>query len=100
MLRITLTKAAHLITLKLDGRLSGPWVDELRKAWDAARDRYSERPIEIDLTEVTFVGPDGLELLRTMSDEGTELRSTSLMTKFMIGRIQHDDTKPTTVLGG
>ena len=60
MLRIT-TNGARL---KLEGRLSGPWVGELERLVGAHP--KSER-LTFDLSGVTFVSRPGAQLLRRLS---------------------------------
>ena len=45
--------------LRLEGRIVGPWVDELRRAY-MARPADSRCPLTIDLRDVTFIGPAGI----------------------------------------
>lgn len=61
MLRITHDIDATGAILRLEGRVSGPWVDELRRACleQAATPR---RPLTIDLRDVTFIDTAGLAL--------------------------------------
>jgi len=63
MLRITHETDASTVgsTLKLEGRIVGPWVEELRRACleqHAARCR----PLTIDLRDVTFIDSAGIAL--------------------------------------
>jgi hypothetical protein len=55
-------------TLRLEGRVMGPWVDELRRACQGAL--VSGSPLSLDLHEVAFVDREGLELLRSLVDVG------------------------------
>lgn len=49
-------------TIRATGRLSGPWVAELRRSL-ASRDDQS---VVLDLREVSFVDRDGIDFLRTL----------------------------------
>ena len=55
-------------TLRLEGRVIGPWVDELRRA--CQRVLVTDTRLTLDLHEVAFVERDGLELLRSLADQG------------------------------
>ena len=55
-------------TLRLEGRVIGPWVDELRRA--CQRVLVTDTRLTLDLHEVAFVERAGLELLRSLADEG------------------------------
>lgn len=47
--------------LRLAGRVIGPWVEELR--WSCERALTAAPRISLDLTDVSFVDRDGLDLL-------------------------------------
>ncbi len=55
-------------TLRLEGRVIGPWVDELRLS--CRRVLVTGATLTLDLSEVAFVERDGLELLRSLVDNG------------------------------
>jgi anti-anti-sigma regulatory factor len=63
MLRITTHDDTGSTTLKLAGRLAGPWVTELERCWRAAGGAQRGRPLRLDLTEVTFIDAAGKQLL-------------------------------------
>ena len=51
-------KADYCVTLKLEGRVVGPWVSELRQVCET---HLSEgRSLKLDLTDVTFADADGV----------------------------------------
>jgi hypothetical protein len=59
MLRLrTLSTPAETLLL-LEGRLAGPWVDELARCWARLRDEKHAGPIRVDLDGVTFVSAAG-----------------------------------------
>jgi len=60
MLRISYEpeRAAGGGVLKLDGQVSGEWVEELRRAYDDRRPAVSA--ITIDLKDVTFIDRAGI----------------------------------------
>jgi hypothetical protein len=71
MLRISPIQTRQAVTLKLEGRLSGPWVEELRRCWASlAQDKV---PVRINLRHVTFVDRPGRELLLRMERQGAPL---------------------------
>jgi len=70
MLKITLHDSAHEFRLKLEGRLSGPWVQELEQCWKTASSTTHGRKTFLDLGEVDFVDPAGEALLSRMHAEG------------------------------
>ena len=69
MLRIVaLEKPGDGATLSLEGRVIGPWVDELRQSCDLIL--ATGASLTLDLTEVAFVERDGVRLLKNLVDDG------------------------------
>jgi hypothetical protein len=69
MLRIaTANESGNSATLTLEGRVIGPWVDELRRA--CQRVVVAGTELRLDLHDVAFVDRDGLELLKSLVDRG------------------------------
>jgi hypothetical protein len=57
--------------LRLEGRVIGPWVDELRRA--CQRVLVTGATLTLDLHEVAFLDRGGLELLRRLVDDGVAI---------------------------
>ena len=55
-------------TFKLEGKLLGPWVDELRNICMQPLDRLEQ--VGLDLAAVTFVNAAGAEMLRDLIRQG------------------------------
>jgi anti-anti-sigma regulatory factor len=70
MLRITAHSGSERFALKLEGWLTGPWVEELDTTWRRAAETLGDRRICIDLSEVDFVDEAGRELLTRMYRAG------------------------------
>jgi ABC-type transporter Mla MlaB component len=51
-------KANHSVTLKLEGRVVGPWVGELRQVCETLL--TEGRTLKLDLTDVTLADADGV----------------------------------------
>lgn len=76
MLRITTVDSAnHVVTLQLEGRIVGPWVDELRVACDALF--KNNRSLKLDLVRVAFADAAGIELLICLKRRGVALYAPS-----------------------
>jgi len=52
------------ITLRLQGRVIGPWVQEVHKACAVHLD--NGRPLRIDLAEVQFMDREGIRLFQEL----------------------------------
>ena len=66
MLKITIHDSAAEFRFHLEGRLSGPWVEELRQCWQTAASTTGGRATVLDLCDVDFVDPAGQRLLSEM----------------------------------
>jgi ABC-type transporter Mla MlaB component len=62
-------------TLKLDGKLRGPWVGELRRACDELQTSPSD--LRLDLSAVTFIDAVGLILLDDLIRQGATIAGCS-----------------------
>ncbi|MFO1475323.1 MAG: hypothetical protein U1F98_01570 [Verrucomicrobiota bacterium] len=76
MLKISRAGAAHdSVTLKLEGRVVGPWVDELRQACETVLGEG--RALRLNLADVTFADPDGVATLTDFKTRGVVLQHCS-----------------------
>lgn len=87
MLRITLYKDAAAMRFVIEGKLAGPWVEELKQCWLAALDDESDAALSVDLSAVTFIDFEARTLLAEMHRQGVRLSATGLMTKTVIAEI-------------
>lgn len=88
MLRITIQESAQASTLKLEGKLTGPWVRELEQAW-AASCAALAGPLIVDLADVTFIDCAGKSLLARMHESGAKLVATNPMNRSIVDEISH-----------
>jgi anti-anti-sigma regulatory factor len=86
MLKITSEKNLDSVRLKLEGKLTGPWTNELEREWQTVKSSWVTSLI-IDLKEVTFVGEDGKILLKRMWREGAVLIANGCSTGHMVEEI-------------
>jgi anti-anti-sigma regulatory factor len=62
-------------TVKVEGRVAGPWVEELSRIAERA---LAESPrVVVDLSGVTFVDREGIELLRNLRARCAGLHGSS-----------------------
>ena len=76
MLIITQPTAVTLVSIGLEGKLLGAWVEEARQIVAAAR--ASDR-VCLNLQGLTFADSGGVELLRTLRREGVPLLGCSAL---------------------
>lgn len=86
MLRITSDCSSEPVRLRLEGRLAGPWVQELERCWT---DLSSEQRREavVDLAGVTYVGDDGKVLLRNLWRQGATLHACDCLMRSIVEEI-------------
>ena len=66
MLRISIIhRADEGMQFQLEGRLIGPWVEELRRLSDQALSQ--QKTVSLDLQKVWFVDLQGVDLLRYLA---------------------------------
>jgi hypothetical protein len=76
MLRLTRIAGTHRPqTIKFEGKLLGPWVDEVSQACVAGADPSS--PINLDLSALVFVDAAGERLLRDLIARGIQVVACS-----------------------
>jgi anti-anti-sigma regulatory factor len=88
MLKITEQRdtARDSLSLKLEGRLVGPWVEELNSYCRQMRVNKQNCTV-IDLTGVTFIDASGKALLTGLWRQGAELRAAGCLTKCVVEEI-------------
>jgi hypothetical protein len=80
---LKITPSNHGTTLKLEGTLLEPWLGEVRAA--LAEATSCARGVKLDLADVTFADAAALELLRDLSQAGTELVACSAFVAASLG---------------
>jgi hypothetical protein len=84
MLKITTQASPAGTIFEVEGKLAGPWVEELANCW---RKTNSERPVRVMLCAVTFIDDKGRDLLVEMYCHGTELVAEGCMNKVIVKEI-------------
>jgi ABC-type transporter Mla MlaB component len=87
-LRITVQEKTKEATIKLEGRIAGPWVDELRRTWLSLAPSLGSKHLCVDLCEVTFVDAAGKHLLTDIRKSGAGFRADTPLTKFLVEEIE------------
>lgn len=84
MLRITIHNEAASTRFIVEGRLAGPWVEELKKCWQTVAHAV---PLLVDLSAMTWIDSEGRALLSEMHRQGVRLVAVGLMTQAIIEEI-------------
>ena len=86
MLKITTRTDATATIFELEGKLAGPWVQELEGCWrEATNSDWSS--VRILLCAVTFIDDKGRDLLVEMYRRGAELVAEGCMNKAIVEEI-------------
>lgn len=64
MLRITVLEDQMTQTIKLEGKIGGPWVEELERTWTSLAPSLGSKKLQLDLRGVAFADDEGRKLLR------------------------------------
>jgi ABC-type transporter Mla MlaB component len=77
MLRITVVESSKLaVTLRVEGRITGPWVEELRTACNV-HTVPDEVQLTLELADISFADAAGIALLRELRNSGVGLIGTT-----------------------
>lgn len=90
MMKITFCNSSETAALKVEGKLAGPWVDELEKTWRAVAPTLIAEHLQVDLCAVTYVDAGGKHLLKEMHKAGVDLVGDGIMTRYIIEKIKND----------
>lgn len=82
MLRIMQTTQNGCLTIKLEGRLLSPWIDEVRRA--CSPKSRPRKGVLLDLSAVTFVDAPGTKLLRELMSQGVKIGAYSSFTEELL----------------
>jgi anti-anti-sigma regulatory factor len=88
MLRITVQTESTKTVLKLDGKITGPWVKELESCWEMLRRVQAHQTMVVDLANVTFINDSGSQLLERMHAEGAQLLGEGPLTRSIVEEIE------------
>ena len=88
MLRITITDEPEVQRWILQGRLSGPWVAQLKSIWEKSHGLNGNRKCVVDVSDVTFVDLDGEQVLAKMMRDGAEFLATGVYTKHVLEMLE------------
>src|SRR5262245_54118460 len=88
MLRITTHNEDAATVFVVEGKLIGPWVQELEKCWRAAVSVEPDRPILVNLAKVTFIDDIGKQLVARMRRSGVRLTGAGLIAEYICSEIE------------
>lgn len=88
-LRISIQESDQSIGFILEGRIVGPWVEELKRAWIELIPRLSGKQCQLDLRNVTYSDAAGKKVLREIVEHTqAELLTSSPWTQYLAEEIR------------
>jgi anti-anti-sigma regulatory factor len=94
MLRITHAQTEKEQRWTLCGRLTRPWVAELRESWEHGRQSGGALRAVVDLSDVTFIDESGETLLSEMRRDGAEFIAAGVETKHLLKNLSGKGERP------
>jgi ABC-type transporter Mla MlaB component len=96
MLRVTVVESSRsAVTLRVEGRITGSFVEELRRACDA-HSFAEEVQLSLDLADVSFADAGGIVLLKELRSRGVGLmRANTFMVEQLKGGTSSDESRVT-----
>ncbi len=87
-MKITLENNSEIFTIKLEGRIVGPWAAELDRYWEQNATALRTKPVSLDLRGTTFADADGIRTLRAIyAQTGAEILTGTLWTQYLANEI-------------
>jgi anti-anti-sigma regulatory factor len=86
MFRVTTQEDNSLVRLKLEGKLKGPWVQEMEQCWRMASGAR-DKALVVDLTEVDHVDSAGKYLLALIHARGASFIAATPVMKELVYEI-------------
>ena len=83
MLRISVQQESDSLLFVLEGRLVGPWVEELRSVWQQRTDKQQPQ-LTVDLCGLTAMDSAGRDLLEELLHHGATLRCSDVMNQYLV----------------
>lgn len=100
MLKITVEENPQAIVLKLEGRLTGPWVKELDRLWEQTAPALNKRKLSLDLRGTTFADAGGIKILKTIySQTGARILAGTPWTQYLADEVTASNSNSTELEG-
>lgn len=96
MLRISVDQDQVSACFLLEGRLVGPWVDEVRRVWQQTAEGPGHLQLVVDLQGVTAMDTRGQRLLEELLQHGAALRCSDVMNQYLVEQMGVSGRLPET----
>jgi hypothetical protein len=87
-LRITIQESDEAMEMRLEGRVAGPWAEELDRVWVETAPRLAARKLSINLHNVTYADANGKQVLRAIyAQTDAQLLASTPWTQFLAAEV-------------
>jgi anti-anti-sigma regulatory factor len=93
MMKIETREGEGVVILEVEGRLTGAFVPELERCWQAARADQPGRGIWVDLKGVTCIDRSGRYLLQLMHGSGVGFLKAGLAVQDILEQVMAQECK-------
>jgi hypothetical protein len=87
MFRISIVDTPAQHRLVVEGKLSGPWVEELRTTCRNAKRVLEGRRLVIDLSGLTVISREGEDAIVDLMKEGAKFSCAGVLTRHVLKRL-------------
>ena len=93
MLKISVENNPTTATLRIEGKIVGPWAIELGQNWRDLWASTKRKKLRLDICEVSFVDRKGTQILREIvRATDAEILADSPLTQYFASQAQSDST--------
>ena len=87
MLKISIIDSRAHRRLVLEGKLVGPWADELRPALERAKAELGGRELVVDVKNLVVISQAGENVLLELMQEGVRIRGCGVFTRHILKQL-------------
>jgi|ERR1700694_138405 anti-anti-sigma regulatory factor len=87
MFKISIVDTPSQRKLVVEGRLSEPWVDELRSTWRNVSRDLDGRKLVIDLSSLTVISREGEDAIFDLMKQGAKFSCGGVLTRHVLKRL-------------
>jgi hypothetical protein len=93
MLKISVEESESSVRLILEGRLVGPWVEELQRVCEEQDTKAKTAHLTIDLCGVTSMDANGQGFLQQLFQAGATLTCSDVLNQYLVELMSHTKRK-------
>lgn len=87
MFKISIVDTSSQRKLVVEGKLSEPWLDELRTTWKNASYDLGGRKLVIDVSSLTVISKAGEDAISDLMKQGAKFSCAGICTKYVLKRL-------------